>query len=95
MTMKTISISDLKAGLSAALRAVRRGGAVLITDRGRPVARIVPVQAAPGDVEPLVEAGLIRTGPRRLPRGFLDRRRPDDPTGSLRQAVMDEREAGH
>jgi len=93
--MKTVSISELKAGLSAALRAVRRGGVVLVTDRGRPVARLMPVEAAPGDVEALVEAGLIRVQSRKLPRGFLDRKRPADPTCSVREAVAEEREAGH
>ena len=95
MTMKTISISDLKSGLSGVLRAVRRGRTVLVTDRGRPVARLVPVTPAPGDVDALVEAGLVRTGPRALPPEFLDRARPEDLEGTLRRAVMDEREASY
>lgn len=95
MTMKTISISELKSGLSAVLRAVRRGGVVIVTDRGRPVARMEPVEPAPGDVAALVEAGLIRSGTRGLPPGFLDRPCPSDPEGSLLEAVLDEREGGY
>ena len=93
--MKTISISDLKSGLSGVLRVVRLGREVIVTDRGRPVARLVPIEPAPGDVQALVEAGLVREGRRALPKTFLDRPRPSDPDGSLRAAVMDEREAGY
>jgi len=41
--MKTVKISELKANLSAHLRLVSSGEEVLVCDRNRPVARIVPV----------------------------------------------------
>jgi prevent-host-death family protein len=41
--MKTASVSTLKSSLSEFLAAVRRGEEVVITDRGVPVGRIVPV----------------------------------------------------
>lgn len=44
--MKTASISELKARLSAYVDAVREGEEVLVTDRGRPIARIGPVRGA-------------------------------------------------
>jgi len=40
--MKTLSISEAKATLSQQLRHVRRGEVIVITDRGMPVARLVP-----------------------------------------------------
>ena len=40
--MRTVNISDLKARLSAHIKIVRQGEEVLICDRNRPVARIVP-----------------------------------------------------
>ena len=40
--MKTVNISALKARLSAHIRIVRDGEEVLVYDRKRPVARIVP-----------------------------------------------------
>jgi prevent-host-death family protein len=40
--MKTVNIGELKAKLSAHIRGVRRGEEVLVCDRNRPVARIVP-----------------------------------------------------
>ena len=41
--MRTVNISTLKAKLSAHLQAVRNGEEVLVCDRNRPVARIIPV----------------------------------------------------
>jgi prevent-host-death family protein len=43
--MKTVKISELKANLSANLRLVSSGEEVLVCDRNRPIARIVPVVA--------------------------------------------------
>ncbi len=40
--MRTVNISDLKARLSAYIQRVRRGEEVLVCDRNKPVARIVP-----------------------------------------------------
>jgi prevent-host-death family protein len=40
--MKTVNISDLKAQLSAHIQLVRDGEEVLVCDRNKPVARIVP-----------------------------------------------------
>jgi prevent-host-death family protein len=43
--MKTVKIADLKDSLSEHLRRVERGGEVVVTDRSRPIARIVPYSA--------------------------------------------------
>lgn len=40
--MRTVNISDLKAQLSAHIQFVKDGEEVLICDRNKPVARIVP-----------------------------------------------------
>jgi prevent-host-death family protein len=42
--MKTVNISDLKAQLSAHIQLVRNGEEVLVCDRNKPVARIVPIR---------------------------------------------------
>jgi prevent-host-death family protein len=42
--MKKVNISDLKAKLSSHLQFVREGEEVLVCDRNKPVARIVPVK---------------------------------------------------
>jgi len=47
--MTTVKIADLKDHLSAHLRAVEAGAEIVVTDRNRPIARIVPVaQPTPG-----------------------------------------------
>lgn len=42
---RTVRVAELKAGLSAYLRAARRGQTVTICDRDTPVARLVPIDA--------------------------------------------------
>ena len=39
---KTVRVAELKAGLSAYLRAVRAGRSVVVCDRDTPIARLVP-----------------------------------------------------
>jgi prevent-host-death family protein len=63
--MTTVSISELKAGLSRYLHEVRRGGEVQVLDRGKPVARLVAPAVEDDDDDlraRLVSAGVIRPG---------------------------------
>src|SRR5438876_12166544 len=43
LAMKRVKIAELKDHLSAHLRSVERGGELEVTDRERPIARIVPI----------------------------------------------------
>jgi len=64
MAMKTVKIAELKDKLSEHLRAVEAGEEVIVTDRNRPIARIVAVQAAERVLtldEPTVPFKLLRT----------------------------------
>jgi prevent-host-death family protein len=47
--MKKASITEAKNNLSALIDRVKGGSAVLIVDRGRPVARLEPVSGAGSD----------------------------------------------
>jgi prevent-host-death family protein len=59
--MRSIGIRELRQQASLYLRAVERGEVVEVTDRGRPVARIVPIE--PGDALARLEAaGRLRRG---------------------------------
>lgn len=62
--MKTAGIRELKQNASAVVAEVIAGETVTITDRGRPVARLVPI--AWGSVSNLIEAGRARPARRRL-----------------------------
>lgn len=94
--MRSASVSQLKARLSEFLGAVKKGHDVLITDRGRPVGRIVPFSSrrkgVPNHLADLERAGLARIGSGRLPVGFWDRPRPRDDDGAVLRALIDERE---
>ena len=95
--MEKITISQLKARLSAYLKKVRAGQTILILDRDEPVARLEPVAgdraAGPTDDERLTRlerAGLLRraTRPLDLQRLRTLSLRADT---SLLQAVLEER----
>jgi len=95
--MKTAPVSDLKARLSEYLNQVKAGMEVLITDRGKPVARLVPIPRSKDLKESLVrmeKQGLIRLGSGKLPKDFWRMDRPDDPQGLVLKALLEEREAG-
>jgi prevent-host-death family protein len=95
--MKTAAVSELKARLSEYLNQVKAGMEVLITDRGKPVARLVPVSRTKDLKETLVrmeKQGLIRLGPGKLPNDFWRIPRPEDPEGLVLKALLEEREAG-
>ena len=50
----TVGIREAKINLSRILRRVRHGAEVVITDRGKPVGRIVPIRANAVDLDALV-----------------------------------------
>lgn len=59
MERKT-GIRELKTHLSAYLRRVKAGETIVITDRGTPIGRIVPIGASIDErMEVLTQAGLI------------------------------------
>lgn len=96
--ISTAGVSQLKAGLSEYLARVKAGEEVVVTERGRPIARIVPVEAAE-DAEwkrlrMLEQAGEIRLGSGRIPESFWTLPRVEDPKGEVRSALMEEREEG-
>jgi len=70
--MKKASISEAKNSLSALIDRVKSGSSVLIVDRGRPVARLEPIAAAPSDADGRLEK-LVRDGIVRPARGPLSR----------------------
>ncbi len=95
--MKTAAVSELKARLSEYLNQVKAGMEVLITDRGKPVARLVPIPRSKDIKESLVrmeKQGLIKLGSGRLPKDFWRMDRPGDPRGLVLKALLEEREAG-
>jgi prevent-host-death family protein len=96
--MKTATVTEVKNGLSALLDQVKAGESVLVTDRGVPVARIVPVPGsrdATGRLERWTRAGIVRAGSGSLPRNLLSGPSPRPANdASVVQALIEERRAG-
>ncbi|HEX2074379.1 MAG TPA: type II toxin-antitoxin system prevent-host-death family antitoxin [Geodermatophilus sp.] len=66
--MNRVGIKDLRDGLSRYLAEVRAGHTITVTDHGRPVARIVPIDE-PTTLERLIAEGLVQ--PPRKRKGSL------------------------
>jgi prevent-host-death family protein len=95
--MKIATVSKLKASLSEYLRQVKAGEEVLVTERGRPIAKLTPAVGSSAVAKQLAEMekqGLVKIGRGRLTKDFWDLPRPKDPKGLVSQALLREREQG-
>lgn len=92
--VKSTGVAKLRAKLREYLARVKAGEEVIVTERGRPIARIVPLSrdAAVGLTE-LARVGLIRVGSGRLPQGFWRMPRPGSTRGAGVKALVDDRRA--
>jgi prevent-host-death family protein len=96
--MKSASVSKLKATLSACLAWVKAGEEVVVTERGKPIAKIVPLSPdssiRSSHLAALERAGLVKIGSEKLPKDFWEIPRPKDVQGVGLQALLKERETG-
>ncbi len=96
--MKSATITEAKNGLSSLLDRVRAGESILITDRGRPVARLEPVTAmgeTDGRLLRLERAGSLRIGQAAPPIDLVRQTGPRLPDGaSAVDALIAERREG-
>jgi prevent-host-death family protein len=96
--MKKASITEAKNNLSALIDSVKGGSPVLIMDRGRPVARLEPVN----DVRPdddgrlarLVRDGVVRPARHLVSKALLTTRPPRSTGASGVRALLDGRREG-
>ena len=93
--MQTVPVAKLKATLSEFLAKVKAGEEVIVTERGKPIAKIVPLSQDDSRLSPhlreLERLGLARIGFGRLPRGVWALPRPQDEHGAAVRALKDER----
>ena len=96
--MTRVGVARLKAQLSRYLEVAKHGEEIVITDRGRPVAKLVPLRGAE---EPesrrkrLARAGLLTLGAGRIRASFFKPLRGASSIGSgVLQALLDERAEG-
>jgi len=96
--MKTASVVQLKSQLSSYLKQVKAGKSVLVTERGQPVAKLVPLQSTErleGRRRRLAQAGLLEPGSGKVPKLLLSP--PTGPTSvgkGVLAALLAEREEG-
>jgi prevent-host-death family protein len=64
--MKSIGIRELRQNASRYLRDTELGETIEITDRGRPLARLVPIECGVGSIGRLVAAGRLTPASRDL-----------------------------
>ncbi len=94
--MRTAPVAKLKASLSAYLRYVKGGDEVVVTEHGRPIAKLAPIASGMwnGRLADMAAAGRIRVGTARLAKGFWRLPRPRDPKDRVLRALLAERERG-
>jgi prevent-host-death family protein len=96
--VKKASITEAKNNLSALIDRVKGGSPVLIVDRGRPVARLEPVNRIdPADdrLARLVREGVVRPARSIAPKSILASKPPRVKKGASGvRALLDERREG-
>ena len=95
---KVAKVSELKASLSKYLARVKAGEEVVVTERGKPVAKLVPIlrddDVGMDRLRELERRGVLTIGTGKLPDDFWNRPMPEDPDGLVLKALLEERESG-
>jgi prevent-host-death family protein len=93
--MQTVNIAELKSNLSAFLEQVRNGEELIVKDRNRPIARLMPLAAGEdldAEEEILVGAGLMRLPLEAKSDEFFDLPASDVSDETIRKIIRDERD---
>ncbi len=91
--MQTVNIADLKNNLSAYLEQVRNGLELVVKDRNRPIARLLPLgEDFDAEEEYLVAAGLMRLPLEAKSDDFLDYPAPEVSIEKIRGIISRERD---
>ena len=96
--MQTTSVSNLKAKLSDYLEKVKRGDDILVTEHGRPIARVTSVglednkEAGKGSMDDLIRAGAMKPRKGPLPKTLLNLPPARETKGSALHALQEERD---
>jgi prevent-host-death family protein len=97
--MKKASITEAKNNLSALIDSVKSGSVILIVDRGRPVARLEPVNDLrpddDGRLTRLVRDGIVRPARAAMPKTLLAKKPPRVRRGASGvRALLEDRRDG-
>jgi prevent-host-death family protein len=92
--MQTVNIAELKNNLSAYLEQVKNGEELIVKDRNRPIARLVPLTSGEdldAEEEVLVAAGLMRLPVKEKSDDFLALPAPQVTMADIQAAIRAER----
>ena len=96
--MKTTGIKELRSSLTATLERVKAGEEILVTERGEPVARIVPIESPEQKLARMIRSGVIRPPLRPMNPATVEELfnmpRLEDPEGLLIRFLLEERGSG-
>jgi len=97
--MRTAAVSTLKASLSEYLASVKSGEEVIVTDRGKAIAKIVPITRThdriSGRLIALERAGLAKMNEKCFPKDFWEgRHEPVDSENKALSYILEERSEG-
>ena len=87
--METIGLRELNQNPSRAVARVRAGESLLVTDRGRPILRMVPEVESPGVLSRLVAEGTVTAPAERGMPDLIDDLAPE--VESLTELLLTER----
>lgn len=93
--MQTVNIAELKSNLSAFLEQVRNGEELIVKDRNRPIARVLPLahgEDLDAEHEALVGAGLMSPSMEPKSDDFLDMPAPVVSSEKVRKTIRAERD---
>jgi prevent-host-death family protein len=93
--MESAAISEFKARLSEFMGRVKAGEEIVVTERGKPVARVIPVRPnehSDNHLLQLEKEGVIRLGKSKLADDFWKMKKAEDPEGAILKALIEERE---
>lgn len=93
--MKATGIKELRSSLTATLERVKSGEEILVTERGEPIARIVPIESLEQKLARKIRSGAIRPPLRPMDRATVEelfnQPRLEDPEGLLIRFLLEER----
>jgi prevent-host-death family protein len=93
--MKTTGIKELRSSLTATLERVKAGEEILVTERGEPIARLVPIESPEQRLARMIRSGAIRPPLRPMDPATVEELfnmpRGEDPEGRALNALLEER----
>lgn len=93
--METVNVAELQTNLAAYLEQVRKGAELIVRDRNRPIARLMPLSAS-NDLDAqeaaLVAAGLMQMPTEELTADFWDMPAPSVSAEAIAAAIQADRD---